>query len=133
VAASVPALLADENTSHHLISACHKLDADFPIVHISTWQNGACRSLNDPALLLMLRDHGMVLVSFDRATMAMHAATLTRQGVGHAGIILFRRSAPTTAYGHQAKLLVGHVKKRKGADWTDRIEYLPPPPPLADR
>ncbi len=35
-----PRLLADENTSHRLVSACQRLVPEFPIVHISSWQDG---------------------------------------------------------------------------------------------
>lgn len=127
----IPLLLADENTSHRLIAACKRIQPGFPIVHISSWENGACLSLQDPALLMTLRDHGMVLVGFDRASMPMHAARLTRQGVGHAGIVLFRRSVSTVAYGRQAQLLVqltNQADQARDWDWTDRIEYLPPQP-----
>jgi len=67
----------------------------------------------------------MILVGFDRASMAMHAASLTRQGVGHAGVILFRRSVSTIAYGRQARLLVELMRESNDSDWADRIEYLP--------
>lgn len=120
-----PRLLADENTSHHLVAACAQLRPSFPLVHISQWQNGACLSLKDPALLMTLRDHRMILVGFDRASMPMHAGTLTREGVGHAGVILFRRSIPTIAYGRQARHLVDLIDEAKDWDWADRIEYLP--------
>lgn len=120
-----PRLLADENTSHRLIAACRQIRPDFPIVHISKWENGSCLSLKDPALLMTLRDSGMILVGFDRASMAMHATSLTRQGVGHAGVILFRRSVSTIAYGRQARLLVELMRESNDSDWADRIEYLP--------
>ena len=120
-----PALLADENTSHRLIAACRQIHPGFHIVHISEWENGACRSLKDPGLLMTLRDHGLILVGFDRASMAMHAGILTRQGVGHAGVILFRRSVSTVAYGRQATLLIELMIAAKDWDWADRIEYLP--------
>lgn len=120
-----PRLLADENTSHRLIAACRQIRPDFPIVHISKWERGSCLSLKDPALLMTLRDSGMILVGFDRASMAMHAASLTRQGVGHAGVILFRRSVSTIAYGRQARLLVELMRESNDSDWADRIEYLP--------
>lgn len=120
-----PRLLADENTSHRMVEACRQIEAGFPIVHISDWQEGACRSLKDPALLMTLREFGMVLVGFDRASLPMHAGDLTREGLGHAGIILFRRSVPTVAYDKQARLLVELWHKTADWDWADRIEYLP--------
>jgi hypothetical protein len=120
-------ILADENTSHRLVAACRRTRAGFPIVHISDWQGGACLCLQDPALLMTLRDHDMILAGFDRASMAMHAGALTRQGVGHAGIVLFRRSVSPVAYGRQARLLVEVMDRsdRERWDWADRIEYLP--------
>lgn len=120
-----PLLLADENTSHRLVSACRRIESAFPIIHISDWENGAYLSVKDPALLMTLREHGMILVGFDRASIPMHAGRLTREGVGHAGVILFRRSVPATAYGKQARLLVSLWRETADWDWSDRIEYLP--------
>jgi hypothetical protein len=118
-------LLADENTSHRLVSACRRIESEFPIIHISDWENGAYLSVKDPALLMTLRVHEMILVGFDRASIPMYAGTLTREGVGHAGVILFRRSVPTTAYGKQASFLVNLWREAADWDWADRIEYLP--------
>ena len=120
-------LLADENTSHRMVSACFRIDAAFPIIHISDWEKEAYLSVKDPALLMTLRDHGMILVGFDRASLPLHAGTLTREGLGHAGVILFRRSVGTTAYGKQARLLIKLWKEGRNWDWADRIEYLPRP------
>jgi hypothetical protein len=122
-----PRLLADENTSHRLVSACRQIEAGFPIIHISDWENGAYLSVKDPALLMILREHGMILAGFDRASIPMHAGTLTREGVGHAGVILFRRSVSATAYGKQARLLADLWREAEDWDWADRIEYLPKP------
>ncbi|MBI4025658.1 MAG: hypothetical protein HY360_11810 [Verrucomicrobia bacterium] len=122
-----PRLLADENTSHRLVSACRQIESGFPIIHISDWENGAYLSVKDPALLMILREHGMILASFDRASLPMHAGMLTREGVGHAGVILFRRSVSVTAYGKQARLLTDLWRAAEDWDWADRIEYLPKP------
>jgi len=122
-----PRLLADENTSHRFVAACLKLDTAFPIIHIAEWKDGAYLSVKDPPLLMALREAGLILVGFDRASMPMHAGNLTREGLGHAGIILFRRSVSRAAYGKQAGLLVDFWEEAAGWDWTDRIEYLPSP------
>jgi len=74
---------------------------------------------------MTLREHGMILVGFDRASIPMHAGRLTREGLGHAGVILFRRSVPATAYGKEARLLVSLWRETADWDWADRIEYLP--------
>ncbi len=120
-----PRLVADENTSHRMVTACRQIEADFPIAHISDWREGACLSLKDPALLMTLREAGLVVVGFDRASLPMHAGDLTREGLGHAGVILFRRSVPAVAYGKQARLLVRFWHQASDWDWSDRIEYLP--------
>ena len=125
-------LLADENTSHRLVGACRRLAAGFPIVHLSAWENGAYLSVKDPALLMVLRESHLILVSFDRSSLPMHAATLTREGQGHAGVILFRRSVSAHAFGLQARSLVSFWREASDWDWADRIEYLPRDPrPLA--
>ena len=120
-------LLADENTSHRFVAACQQLEAGFPIIHLSDWKAGAYLSAKDPALLMALRESGMILVGFDRASLPMHAGELTREGVGHAGVILFRRSVSAVAYGRQARLLAGFWREAADWDWADRIEYLPRP------
>jgi hypothetical protein len=122
-----PRLLADENTSHRLVAACRQIDSGFPLVHISDWRDGAYLSVKDPALLMTLRESKMILVGFDRASIPMHAGELTREGLGHAGVILFRRSVSAIAYGRQARLLVDLWREAEDWDWADRIEYLPRP------
>ena len=122
-----PRLLADENTSHRLVSAYRRIDSTFPLIHIADWESGAYLSVKDPALLMTLRERGMILVGFDRASIPLHASTLTREGVGHAGVILFRRSVGATAYGRQARLMVDFWSEARHWDWADRIEYLPRP------
>jgi hypothetical protein len=108
-----------------MVAACRQQMADFPLVHISDWKDGAYLSVKDPALLMALREAGMILVSFDRASLPMHAGDLTREGLGHAGIILFRRSVSAVAYGRQARFLTGFWHEAANWDWADRIEYLP--------
>lgn len=120
-------LLADENTSHRFVAACLQIKPGFPITHISDWKNGAYLSVKDPALLMALRESGMILVGFDRASVPMHAGELTREGLGHAGVILFRRLVSAVAYGRQARLLVEFWHEAESWDWADRIEYLPRP------
>lgn len=122
-----PRLLADENTSHRLVAACRQIEADFPLIHISDWQEGAYLSAKDPALLMALHESGIILVGFDRASIPMHAGELTREGLGHAGVILFRRTVSAVAYGKQASLLADLWREAEDWDWADRIEYLPCP------
>jgi hypothetical protein len=122
-----PRLLADENTSHRWVAACRQIKAGFPMVHLSDWRHGAYLSVKDPALLMTLRESGMILVSFDRTSIPMHAGGLTREGLGHAGVILYRRSVAAVAYGRQAGLLVDLWREAEDWDWADRIEYLPRP------
>ena len=120
-------LLADENTSRRFVSAGLSLEAKFPIIHIADWKDGAYLSAKDPPLLMALRASELVLVGFDRATLPLHAGSLTREGLGHAGIILFRLSVPQVAFGKQARLLVDFWRDVSEWDWADRIEYLPRP------
>jgi hypothetical protein len=117
-------LIGDENTSHHLVSACRKIAPRFPLIHLSDWQDGAHLSAKDPGLLMTLREHAMVLVGFDRASIPHCASALTREGLGHAGVILFRRAIPQAAYGKQARLLLSFWESTRNFNWSDRIEYL---------
>lgn len=118
-------LLEDENVSHDLVAACLKLDRQLPIAHIADWRDGACLQLKDPALLMTLRDEDLILVSFDRSSLAHHAGLLTREGVGHSGVILFRRTVSRIAYGTQARLLVDFWREASDWEWADLVVYLP--------
>jgi hypothetical protein len=118
-------LLADENVSHDLVAACLKLEPGFPLEHIADWRDGACLQLKDPALLMTLRDQDLVLVSFDRSSLAHHAGLLTREGVGHSGVIVFRRTVSRIAYGTQARLLVDFWREASEWEWADLVVYLP--------
>jgi hypothetical protein len=122
-------LLADENTSHRLISSCQRLIPDFPIIHLANWQDGMWLGLDDAALLTCCAEAGLILVAFDRATLAWHAGQLLRMGQDHAGIILFRGTVRGSDYGYQARLLTGLWQAEGSAwDWQNRIVYLPKSP-----
>ena len=90
-------LLADENTSHRLVSSCRRIDAGFPLIHIADWENGAYLSVKDAALLMTQRERGIILVGFDRVSIPLHAGTLTRVGLGHAGVISYFSADPLVA------------------------------------
>ena len=118
-------LIADAHLSRRFVQACLRLDRHFPILHLADWMNGKHCGSKDPVLLAALREHGLVIVGFDRRTMAMHAGQLTKEGAGHAGVILFRRTVSQMDYGKQSRLLVEFWKEARDRDWADRIEYLP--------
>ena len=119
-------LLTDENTSHRLVAACWRLLPGFPITHIANWQDGMWLGLDDSALLMCCAEAQLVLVAFDRSTLAWHAGQLPRAGHDHAGLILFRGTVRSSDYGYQSRLLTGFWEKEGGAwDWQNRIVYLP--------
>lgn len=118
-------LIADAHLSRRFVQAGLRLDRYFPILHLADWMNGKHCGSKDPVLLAALREHGLVVVGFDRRTMAMHAGQLTKEGAGHAGVILFRRTVSQMDYGKQSRLLVEFWKEARDWDWADRIEYLP--------
>ena len=124
-----PRLLADENTSHRIVSACRRFRREFPIVHIATWKEGSWLGLDDAALLMACAEAELVLVPFDRATLPWHAGKVLRSGHDHGGLILFRRTVRSTDYGLQARLLTGYwTRETSGWDWLNRTVYLPKSP-----
>ena len=122
-------LLADENTSHRLVSACQRLVPNFPVIHLATWEKGVWLGLDDVALLVSCAEANLILVAFDRPTLAWHAAQLLRAGRDHAGVILFRGTVRSVDYGYQSRLLTGFWQGEGRAwDWRNRIVYLPKSP-----
>ena len=118
-------LLADAHMSRRFVEACQRLQPRFPIIHLADWMVGKHCISKDPVLLPVLRENSLVIAGFDRRTMAMHAGQLTRNGAGHAGVILFRRSVAQMDYGKQSRLLVEFWSEAEDWDWADRIDYLP--------
>lgn len=118
-------LVADANLSQRFVEACLRLDKEFPMVHLADWMGGKHRISKDPVLLDVLHQHGLILITFDRRTMVMHAGQLTRSGGGHAGVVLFRRRVSQMDYGKQSRFIVDFWKEARDWDWSDRIEYLP--------
>ncbi len=122
-------LLADENTSHRLVSACQRLVPGFPIIHLADWESGIWLGLDDAALLICCAEARLVLIAFDRATLAWHAGQLIRAGQDHPGLILFRGSVRDPDYGYQSRLLTSFWEKEGHLwDWLNRIVYLPKSP-----
>src|SRR5258708_864026 len=122
-------LLADESTSHRLISACQQLAPHFPIIHVASWQDGSWLGLDDEALLICCVEANLVLGGFDRATLAWHTGQLLRAGHDHAGVILFRGIVRGGDYGYQSRLLTTFWQG-EGSTWDfqNRIVYLPKSP-----
>ncbi len=118
-------LVADGHLSRHFVAACVRLQPRFPIIHLADWLGGRHRMSKDLVLLQVLREHTLILVGFDRRTMAMHAGDLTKAGAGHTGVILYRRNVAQMDYGKQARLLVEFWKAAQYRDWNDLIIYLP--------
>jgi hypothetical protein len=122
-------LLGDENTSHRLVSACQRLVPNFPITPIANWEDGIWLGLDDSALLICCAEAELVLVAFDRSTLAWHAGQLLRAGQDHAGLVLFRGTVRSADYGYQSRLLTSFWQNEGGAwDWQNRIVYLPKSP-----
>jgi hypothetical protein len=119
-----PRLLADENTSHHLISACRRLRADFPIEHIAT-ARVRWLGMNDDDLLDACLPAGCVLVAHDRRTLADAAGRASRYRSGHAGLILFRRFIRQSDFGAQSRALCKLWNEAASWDWRNRIVYIP--------
>ncbi len=122
-------LLADENASHRLIDSCRRWVPDFPMVHIANWEEGIWLGLDDAALLICCAEANLVLVAFDRSTLAWQAGALLRAGQDHGGLILFRGSVRSSDYGYQSRLLTSFWRQEGGAwDWQNRMVFLPKSP-----
>jgi hypothetical protein len=110
------------------VAACQRRVKDFPIVHIARWRDGLCLGLDDGALLMACAEAGLVLVSFDRATLVANAVQSIRLGENVTGLVLFRRGVKCTDYGDQAELLTEFWRQEGHAwDWLNRFVYLPIP------
>jgi len=96
------------------------------MIHIANWQGGSWVGLDDQALLICCAEANLVLVGFDRATLAWHAGQLPRAGHDHAGGILFRGVVRGGDYGDQSRLLTTFWQNEGSTwPWQNRIVYLP--------
>ena len=118
-------LLADENTSHRLVSACRRLVTPFPIVHIADWQDGSWLGLDDAALLMSCAEAGLVLVAFTGRRFPGTRGNCSVPVRTTAGSCT--SAAPSRRdSGHQARLLTDFWADEGHAwDWLNRVVYLP--------
>lgn len=97
--------LLDDAMNHRAASADPDLHYPPRLFLLYEWasETEIWLSAKDPALLMALRESAMILVSFDRASLPMHAGVLTREGLGHTGIILFKRLVSVFVESHVAR------------------------------
>jgi hypothetical protein len=77
---------------------------------------------SDPEILLWAEEAGRILVTRDRRTMGTHLRAHLDSGHHSPGVFIVR---PGKAYADVLDFLVCTAYASDGADWTDRIEYIP--------
>jgi hypothetical protein len=107
-------LLLDSHVPANLIAAVLKLQPSWSVEHVSSWQEGIWRSVDDDLLIEACHEDGRVLVSKDRRTLPGWVALRASDGKDHSGILFYdeeRFSAP--AVGALAKAIVRAGRERR--------------------
>lgn len=100
-------LLLDSHVPADVATAVLKLQPSWSVEHVSSWQEGVWRSVDDDLLLEACHQDGRVLVSKDRRTLPRWVALRASEGKDHAGILFYDDERfPAPAIGTLAKAIV---------------------------
>lgn len=106
-------LLLDSHVPGDLVPAVHKLQSSWSVEHVSSWQEGVWRNVDDDLLLDACHEDGRVLVSKDRRTLPGWVALRASEGKDHAGILFYdEEKFPAPAIGKLAKAIVRAGQER---------------------
>ena len=102
-------------------AAVLKLQPSWSVEHVSSWQEGIWRNVDDDLLLEACHQDGRVLVSKDRRTLPGWVAMRASEGKDHAGILFYDEERfPAPAIGALAKAIarVGQERRHWRNAWV---------------
>ncbi len=111
-------LLLDSPVPADVAAAVLKLKPSWSVEHVSSWQEGVWRNVDDDLLLEACHEDRRVLVSKDRRTLPHWVALRASEGKDHSGILFYddeRFSAP--AIGTLARSIVRAGQER--CEWKN--------------
>jgi hypothetical protein len=111
-------LLLDSHVPADVASAVRKLRSSWSVEHVSCWQQGVWRDVDDDFLLEACHNDGRVLVSKDRRTLPGWVALRASEGKDHSGILFYDEERfPAAAIGRLAKAIVRAGQERR--EWKN--------------
>lgn len=116
---SRPHFLADEDLRREIVLAVRRLE---PAVEIVTVQEVGLSGATDADVLNFANGNEWIVVSHDVNTMRAEANRRVAAGSGIAGLFLTAQSNATRAV---ADCLVLVWSASEGAEWRDRVEFIP--------
>jgi len=116
--------LLDEHISPEVSTICAQQGYEIA-VPLRDWKKGAFLGQSDEKLLAEAAREGMILVTFDLATIPVLLQQMAMQGEPHAGVILIS----TKSYAQNdapdiARALIHLAKDDTGSAWANRVVFL---------
>ena len=107
-------LLLDSHVPADVATAVLKLKRSWSVEHVSSWQEGVWRNVDDDLLLEACHEDRRVLVSKDRRTLPHWVALRASEGKDHSGILFYDDERfPAPAIGTLAKAIVRAGQERR--------------------
>jgi len=111
-------LLLDSHVPADVAAAVLKLKPSWSVEHVSSWQEGVWRNVDDDLLLEACHADRRVLVSKDRRTLPHWVALRASEGKDHSGILFYDdERSPAPAIGTLARSIVRAGQER--CDWKN--------------
>jgi hypothetical protein len=110
--------LLDSHVPAAVAAAVLKRQPSWSVEHVSLWQEGVWRNVDDDLLLEACHEDARVLVSKDRRTLPGWVALRASEGKDHAGILFYDEERfPARAIGRLAKAIVRAGQGRR--EWKN--------------
>ena len=107
-------LLLDSHVPAVVAAAVRKLQPSWSVEHVSSWQEGVWRNVDDDLLLEACHENGRVLVSRDRRTLPGWVMLRASEGKDHSGILFYDEERfPAPAIGTLAKAIAPAGQERR--------------------
>ncbi len=120
---TAPRFLVDANLGHALVEAMRQAGPD--AIHVSAWEAGRFRQVDDETLLAAAVSAGRVLVTFDGSTVP----AIVWSWVGadpprrHAGVLVVSSRISQADVRGQLAAIMAAVDQMAGRPWDDRVVY----------
>lgn len=122
--------LLDQQISPEIAFQVQSKRPEIPIVSIYSWRGGAFVGIADEQILRVAAEDGFTLITYDRKTIAPLLKEWGVAGLSHGGVVYIDNlTIASNDFGRLVRALIYYWDQEHASDWTNRIGFLPAPPP----
>ena len=117
----MPPLLLDAHLARALADALARRGYD--VVHITTWQAGRWRTVDDETLLVAAAAASRVIITLDAATLPALARRWREEGRSHAGLLVLSSRMNQRDIGGQLAAILAALGEMGEQPWANHVVY----------